>query len=286
MNTIRMHTPIVSVDWLAKHLDHPNLIVLDASIKKVTATDYSINHQDMQIKNARFFDIKKSFSNLATPIPNMLASPRVFEQNSQKLGIHSNAKIVVYDTLGIYSSPRAWWMFTAMGYDDVAVLDGGLPSWTAAGYPVEKKGAKAVYEIGNFKTNDRSKCMVTSEDVLNGMNDPNIRILDARSEERYQGSTPEPRDDLKSGHIPNAINLPYTSVLDHGKMRSTEQLIEIFKKLDLQHKKLIFSCGSGITACIILLAAKLSGYDNLCVYDGSWSEWGQLANVPIENVNT
>ncbi len=280
MTPIHLTTPLVSVDWLLEHIDHPDLIVLDASIKKVSSGKNSDNN-NLQIPGTRFFDIKNSFSNLHTDIPNMLASPKVFEENSRKLGIKSTSKIVVYDRLGIYSSPRAWWMFTAMGIDNVSVLDGGLPEWIKSSYPTENIEVIENYGIGDLKINDRSISMVSVKEVLSGMNDPNVRILDARSVGRFNGIDPEPRAGLQGGHIPNSINLPYTIVLNHGKMLPVQKLIEIFDDFDIENKKLIFSCGSGITACIILLAAKLSGYKNLSVYDGSWSEWGQLKNVPV-----
>ncbi|OED45070.1 hypothetical protein AB832_01575 [Flavobacteriaceae bacterium (ex Bugula neritina AB1)] len=280
MTSLDLTTPLVTVDWLLEHIDHPDLVVLDASIKKVTSTENNDNLQ-IQIPGARFFDIKNSFSDLHVDVPNMLASPKVFEENCRKIGIKSTSKIIVYDTLGIYSSPRAWWMFRAMGIDTVAVLDGGLPEWIKSGYPTENRGVEENYDAGDLKVNDRSKYMVSAKDIISGMTDPNVRILDARSIGRFKGIEPEPRAGLKGGHIPNSINLPYTKVLNNGKMLPVQTLNEIFDDFDIENKKLIFSCGSGITACIILLAAKLSGYKNLSVYDGSWSEWGQLKNVPI-----
>lgn len=281
MTALQLTTPVVSVDWLSQHIDHPDLIILDASIKKVTASDTASN-QELQLPGTRFFDIKKSFSDQDTALPNMFPSSSDFEENCRKLGINNNSKIVVYDTIGIYSSPRVWWMFTMMGYPDVAILDGGFPEWVHKGLPTEKKGTSAVFTVGNFKINDRSKNIVTAKDILSEMNSSNTLILDARSSGRFNGTTPEPRADLKSGHIPNAVSLPYTKVLRDGKLLPTKELAEQFSDFDIANKKLIFSCGSGITACIILLAAKISGYTNLWIYDGSWSEWGQLEGVPVE----
>jgi len=280
MASLHLNTPLVSVDWLSTHINHPDLVILDASIKKATSVE-GLNNTNLQIPGTRFFDIKNSFSDRHTAIPNMLASPEVFEQNCRKLGIKTTSTIIIYDTLGIYSSPRAWWMFYTMGIDNVAVLDGGLPAWIKANYPTKSSNLLEDYKPGDLKVTNRSKCMVTAKEIVSGMSDPNIKILDARSEGRFKGIAPEPRAGLKGGHIPNSINLPYTNVLNNGKMLPVKELTEIFKEFDIENKKLIFSCGSGITACIILLAAKLSGHKNLSVYDGSWSEWGQLENVPV-----
>ncbi|MHA7059302.1 sulfurtransferase [Aquimarina sp. M1] len=274
--------PLVSAQWLYDHIDHPDVIILDASIKKVTSSNKS-NHQLLKIPGARFFDIKKSFSDQHAELPNMLPDPQVFEKKCRELGIGADSTIIVYDTIGIYSSPRAWWMFTVFGHKNVAVLDGGFPEWFNNGFPTENKDISTNFPVGNFKINDRSKHIITAKEVLCEMSDSNSLIIDARSYGRYRGTEPEPRSDLKGGHIPNSLSLPYTKVLQNEKMIPTEELIALFKDFDIENKKLIFSCGSGITACIILLAAELSGYTDLWIYDGSWSEWGQLEGVPIES---
>ncbi|MBQ4801350.1 sulfurtransferase [Aquimarina sp. MMG015] len=279
MNTLEFPSPIVSVDWVFKHLDHPDLIILDASIKKVTSSVAS--DQELQIPKARFFDIKKSFSDQDSNLPNMFPSSDFFEKNCRKLGINTNSKIVVYDTLGIYSSPRAWWMFTSLGHKNVAVLNGGLPEWIKSELPTENKGSATKFPLGNFKINDHSKYTVDAKNILFEMNSTKSVILDARSFGRFKAIDPEPRNDLKGGHIPNSLSLPYTKVLQHGKMLPTKELIRLLDDFEIENKKLIFSCGSGITACVILLAAHLAGYTDLWIYDGSWSEWGQLKDAPI-----
>ena len=275
--------PLVSISWLKNNLEHPNLIILDTTIKKVTSDDKTAVTNKI-IPGARFFDIKGMFSDKETNIPNMLPSPEVFEQGCRRLGIQQDSQIVVYDQLGIYSGPRVWWMFKAMGFHNVAVVDGGLPAWIDANYPLEDLNSYAdiPYEKGNFKAAFKPNSVVSQEDVYAIMHNPDVLILDARSYGRFIGTEPEPRNDLKSGHIPGSISLPYTEVLADGKMKSVEELKIIFTALDLGNKKLIFSCGSGITACIILLAAEIAGYSNLSVYDGSWSEWGLIEGLPIE----
>ncbi len=280
MKELEINTPLVTTSWLQDHINHPDLIILDATIKKVASKDGE-DISDLKIKNARFFDIKKTFSDKSTDIPNMLPSAKDFEKACRNLGINSSHKIVVYDKLGIYSSPRVWWMFKTMGYEQIAVLDGGLPAWQQADLPCEAATNENNYPQGNFKAAYQPKLVVNSEKVLNSINNNNILILDARSPGRFTAQEPEPRDDLKGGHIPNSMNLHYAQVQHDGKMLPTNELKEILADFNIDNKKLIFTCGSGITACIIMLAAELAGYNNVSVYDGSWSEWGQLNGVPI-----
>lgn len=282
MNTLEITTPLVSVNWLSKHLDHPDLIILDATIKKITSQDDDKN-SSLNIKNARFFDIKHAFSNTATDIPNMLPTPEAFSESCRALGISFHHKIVIYDKLGIYSSPRVWWMFKTMGHNNVAVLDGGLPSWQKEGLPCESEEDRVkITEKGNFEATLFPSLIRDADTIINTINNNDILILDARSPGRFMGTEPEPRESLKGGHIPNSMNLHYTKVLNNGKMLSVPELLEILKPFSIENKKLIFTCGSGITACIIMLASELAGYHNVSIYDGSWSEWGQLDNVPIE----
>lgn len=280
MKTIQITDPIVSVDWLAKYLDHPDLVILDASIKKVTSKE-DVQKIDLKIKGARFFDIKNTFSDKNTDIPNMLPSPENFSEACKKLGISSHHKIIIYDTLGIYSSPRVWWMFKTMGHPNVAVLNGGFPAWHSAKLPCEPE-TKTEYKYGNFEANYISKLVIDANVILAEIDNNDSLIIDARSHGRFIAKEPEPRESLKGGHIPNSVNLPYTMVLDKNKMKTNTELQEIFKNFNIHNKKLIFTCGSGITACIIMLAAEIAGYHNTSVYDGSWSEWGQLDGVPIE----
>ncbi|TPN88101.1 sulfurtransferase [Aquimarina algicola] len=276
-----MTQPIVSASWLFEHIDHPDLIILDATIKKVTAKENQ-NLAVEKIKNARFFDIKNAFSDTTTDIPNMLASPTVFEKACRTLGISNHHKIVVYDRLGIYSSPRVWWMFKTMGHQQIAVLDGGLPAWKEENLPTEPESNLNTYLQGDFIADYNPNLVINADEILHNITSNDILILDARSPGRFLGSEPEPRASLKSGHMPNAVNLHYEKVLQNGKIKPVSELKEILQHFTIADKKLIFTCGSGITACIIMLAATLAGYNHLSIYDGSWSEWGQLEGVPIQ----
>lgn len=271
-----MNSPLVSVAWLNEHLRMPNLVVLNATLAKVSSTAQVI---DLQIQGARNFDIKHTFSDTTSHLPNTVPTSSQFENEAAKLGISTDSVIVVYDEHGIYSSPRAWWLFRTFGHQQVAVLDGGLPAWLEAGFQTEKKQTYTGPK-GNFKANLVSTYMRQYQEVLAAIDDPNKLILDARSEARFGGHAPEPREGLRSGHIPSSVNRPYTELLDSVIMKSSEDLKNIFS--DNHQGELIMSCGSGITACILALGAELAGHQKISVYDGSWTEWGSKEELPIE----
>ncbi|MDG1477830.1 MAG: sulfurtransferase [Vicingaceae bacterium] len=268
-----MTEPIVSSQWLFENLNHPDLVILDASVTKVTENqDKTIDNT--QIKGARFFDLKNSFSNKAANLPNTFPNAAQFESETQKLGINNDSLIVVYDNLGIYSSPRIWWMLKTMGHQNVSVLNGGLPDWLENGYPTEEKQLQQ-YKLGNFKAKLDTEKVKNFAFVKANLNNENSIIIDARSSGRFNGTDPEPREDLRSGSIPNSYNIPFDDVLDNGKFKSKEELKAIFSKINTENKELTYSCGSGLTACIILLAGELVIPNPTSVYDGSWTEWAQ-----------
>jgi thiosulfate/3-mercaptopyruvate sulfurtransferase len=272
----RLESSLVSVDWLAKNLDNKDLIVLNTTIPKVTSN--TTDTVDIQIPNARFFDLKSDFSDIDAPFPNTVPSSEQFTRSAQNLGINNSSLIVVYDEHGIYSSARAWWLFKAFGHENIAILDGGLPAWIAVGFETEPKKAYDNLK-GNFTSLYNESYFLFFDDILKNQNSNANLIIDARAKERFNGELPEPRKGLSSGHIPNSLNIPYQELLRNGKMKSKEELRNIFKAVNKDDKQLIFSCGSGITACILALGAKLAGYNKLSVYDGSWTEYGTLTNV-------
>ncbi len=273
-----MTTPLVTSAWLNTNFDNPSLIILDASLKD-NQSSLETNLGNLQIKKARFFDIKQTFSDTNTVLPNTLASPEKFEIEAQKLGINKDSTIVIYDHLGIYSSPRAWWMFKSMGHENVAVLDGGLPDWIKEGFSVEEKKSNPIYAKGNFEAQFISTSVKDKEQILQNIQTEVALLIDARGEKRFHGIGDEPRLGLRSGHIPGSINIPYTQLLQDGKFLSKEALLKL---LPLSDKPLFFTCGSGVTACIDLLAYELISKNPKSIYDGSWTEWGQLENLPIE----
>lgn len=270
--------PLVSVDWLKANLDAENLIVLDCTIPKVTS-DAVISEEKTQIKGAVFFDLKNNFSDKKAILPNTILSPTEFEEKAQELGINKDSILVCYDDLGTYSSPRVWWMFQLMGFKNVAVLNGGLPEWKAKNYLVQQPEVQLLKK-GNFKVAYQPQKLKETTDVLYSIENKNVLIVDARSKGRFYGTVPEPRKDVKSGHIPNAVNLPFEEVQQNGKMKSETELQQIFEAFSTK-KALILTCGSGITAAILALGATIAKVENVAVYDGSWTAWGSTDNLPI-----
>ena len=271
--------PLVSVSWLSQNLNAPNLVVLDVSLESNIA-NIKVEFPGIQIKGARYFDLKRNFSDLESRLPNTLPNPKYFSLACRNLGINNNSTIVVYDNIGIYASPRVWWMFKSMGHKNIAVLDGGLPLWKNKNYPTESIQNRVLPE-GDFKAKFNPNLLKKSFKILENITSKEAILVDARSNGRFSGLIPETRKNLKSGHIPNAINLPFLDVLKDGKFISTNEISDIFKKLKIDKRPKIFTCGSGLTACILILASTLISEDNHFLYDGSWSEWGQLKGVPI-----
>ena len=273
---------LVSIEWLSENLNNKDLILLDASLQS-TSNEKQSKYHLKTIPGASFFDLKGTFSNKNSSFPNTLPSEANFEIECQKLGINKNSNIVVFDNLGIYSSPRVWWMFKIMGHEKICVLDGGIPEWRNKKHTVKNRNNE-IYKLGDFKANLQKQFIKPYQDVLENLKSKSFNIIDARSEGRFKGIEKEPRINLKSGHIPNSINIPYKDVLDNGKFKNQIELKQIFDNKCTDSKDLVFSCGSGLTACIVMLASELAFKKSRFIYDGSWTEWAELQNLKVNVV--
>lgn len=270
-------SPLVTTDWLAQHL--PQVKVIDASWHMPAAQrDGFAEYAERHIPTAQFFDID-AVSDSSIDLPHMLPSAVVFTDAVRKLGIRNEDAVVVYDAAGLFSAARLWWMFRVFGHTNVAVLDGGLPKWLREKHPTES-GLRAPAP-SQFHAEFQPERVRMKQDVLVNLQTGEAIVLDARGEARFKGELPEPRTGLRAGHIPDSVNIPYTSLLhEDGTMRSEAELRHILTAAE--DRPVIASCGSGVTACIIDLALTRIGHDAHAVYDGSWAEWGAADDCPVE----
>lgn len=274
-----MTSPLVPVSWLIDNLTHPDLVILDARMAQ-PASGAESPFTSLQIPGARQMQLKTAFSEPGSELPNTIPSPEHFQQEAQKLGINQNSVVVVYDDLGVYSSPRAWWLFHVMGHRQVYVLNGGLPAWVEAGQATESLAEGSPLK-GDFIASFDADRVWSTEQVSENLTTRKATVIDARSSARFRGEAPEPRAGLLSGHIPESLNLPFGEVVKDGNMLPKEELQKVIADLDPGAGPVVFSCGSGITACIILLAYFIATDTFGILYDGSFSEWGQGA-CPVD----
>ncbi|GAA3075097.1 3-mercaptopyruvate sulfurtransferase [Rhizobium viscosum] len=271
---------VVSADWLQAELGKPDLRVLDASFylpaqKRDANAEYAAGH----IPGAIRFDQDK-IADHSTNLPHTIPSPDYFAAEVGKLGISENNRVVVYDGIGMFASPRVWWLFRVMGAKNVFVLDGGLDGWKAEGRPLEAEVSH--YAPATFKTNYDASRVVHLEQMRDIVASSALQIADARSAGRFAAAEPEPRAGMRSGHMPGARSLPSGVFANQGRFKSLPELKQTIEDagIDLS-KPVVTSCGSGITAAIITLALESLGHTDNKLYDGSWSEWGSREDTPV-----
>src|SRR6056297_2479334 len=272
---------LVSTDWLASHLKDPDLRVLDGTyFLPPTDRDARAEYHAAHIPGARFFDID-DISDHRSALPHMVPPVEKFMSRLRAMGVGDGHQVVVYDALGLFSAARVWWLFRLMGQENIAVLDGGFPKWQAEGRAIEDlppliRDRHMTVRRQNHRVKDVTQVAAAAK--LGG-----VEILDARAAARYRGEAPEPREGLRSGHIPGSKNVPYTSLLNEDMtMKDPDELRAILAAAGVDMTKpVITSCGSGVTAAVINLALERIGKTDHALYDGSWTEWGAFPTLPV-----
>ena len=264
----------------------PNTVFLDATFHLPNSGRNALDEfNNKHIPNARFFDIDQ-ISDKKSSLPHMLPDEDYFSKMVSSLGIKNDDTVIVYDNSIFFSSARAWWMFKIFGHENIRIIDGGLKAWINSGGPSsnEKSQTKETAYVANKKN---LKLYDTIGNIMSDLeSEKNKIVIDARGEDRFFAKVKEPRAGIKSGHIPSSLNIPISSIIDKNTncLKSIDEINEIFTTIGLTDKnsELVMTCGSGVTACGLALAANSLGFKNVKVYDGSWSEWGSREETPIE----
>jgi thiosulfate/3-mercaptopyruvate sulfurtransferase len=271
---------LVTTEWLADRLDRRNIVAVDGSYylpteRRNAKSEYLTGH----IPGAVFFDIEV-VADRSSGLPHMLPTPEIFAEAVGALGIGNDDTVVVYDGVGLFSAARVWWTFRALGAEHVFILDGGMPKWIAERRRVE--AGSVAREPRHFSARLDPSAVASLADVRAALAAGSAQVVDARSAARFRGEEPEPRPDVRRGHIPGALNVPYAGLIASGRLLPPERLAAAFAAGDVDiEKPIITSCGSGVTAAILWLALDTLGKKPAGLYDGSWVEWGSRHDLPI-----
>ena len=273
---------LVTTDWLAGKLDNADVVVLDGTYHLPTAKrDAEAEFVAKHIPGSIRFNID-AICDPDDPLPHMMPTPELFAAKVSALGIGNEQRVVVYDVYGMQSAARTWWMFRVFGHDNVSVLNGGLPKWEAEERPITAE--TKLRTVTNFAAGFRPELVRGIDDVRAVVEAGGAQIVDARAIGRFTAIEPEPRPGMRSGHMPGAINLPFTELLDPAfrEFKDTATILDRVQAANIDlSQPVITSCGSGVTACAVSLALFLAGKEDAAVYDGSWSEWGGRQDTPI-----
>ena len=274
--------PVVTTAWLADHLGDPALRVLDATWYLPTLKrDARAEYRQAHVPGAAYFDID-AIADRQQGLPHMLPDASTFSQAVGALGVGDGDRVVVYAGKHLSASARVWWTFRVFGHDRVAVLDGGFPRWREEGRPVESGEPSPARR--HFTARLRPELVTDLDGVRRNLTTRLAQVVDARSAGRFAATEPEPRPGLRGGHIPGSVNLPYDRLFrPDGTLLPRDDLRRAFDaaRVDLG-RPIVTSCGSGVTACVLALGLDLVGRPDVAVYDGSWTEWGGRADVPVE----
>lgn len=271
----------VTCDWLAEHIHDPEIQLLDARMAPIGQPDRDMvqEYRDGHLPGAVFFDIE-ALSDHSSPLPHTLPRPESFAVAMRELGVNSDRCLVVYDEGNLYSAPRAWWMLRTFGVENVRILEDGLAGWKQENRPLQP-GDIALPE-GEFEVKFNTAAVKRVTDVLLASHEGSAQIVDARSAARFDALVDEPRPGLRRGHMPGAHNMPWTDLVDNGRLKDPKTLQQLFTAIGVSAQRpVIASCGSGITAAVVVLALTVLGYPDITLYDGSWSEWGGRADLPV-----